>query len=59
MAYSDTMQDRALGLMAQKMETSLAVEGVLSEQGLAALSESENSMVMWNLPKHLPARTRT
>ena len=28
------------------METSLAVEGVLSEQGLAALSESENSIVM-------------
>jgi hypothetical protein len=31
--------------MAQKMETSLAVEGELSDQGLAALSESENSMV--------------
>ena len=31
--------------MAQKMETSLAVEGELSGQGLAALSESENSMV--------------
>ena len=46
MAYGNSMQDRALSLMAQKMETSLAVEGVLSEQGLAALSESENSMVM-------------
>ena len=46
MAYANTMQDKALSLMAQKMETSLAVEGVLSEQGLAALSESENSIVM-------------
>jgi len=46
MAYGDSMQDKALSLIAQKMETSLAVEGVLSEQGLAALSESENSIVM-------------
>jgi len=45
MAYAETMQDKALALMAQKMETSLAVEGELSDQGLAALSESENSMV--------------
>lgn len=46
MAYAGTMQEKALSLMARKMETSLAVEGVLSEQGLAALSESENSIVM-------------
>lgn len=46
MAYADSMQDKALSLIAQKMETSLAVEGVLSEQGLAAFSESENSIVM-------------
>jgi len=45
MAYAETMQEKALALMAQKMETSLAVEGELSDQGLAALSESENSMV--------------
>ena len=38
------MQDKALSLMAQKMKTSLAVEGVLSEQGLAAMSSSENSI---------------
>jgi hypothetical protein len=38
--------------MAQKMETSLAVEGELSGQGLAALSESENSM-MYELAKAL------
>lgn len=45
MAYGSTMQEQALSLMAQKMETSLAVEGELSDQGLAALSESENSIV--------------
>lgn len=45
MAYKNTMQARALSLMAQKMETSLAVEGELSDKGLAALSESENSIV--------------
>jgi len=55
MAYSETMQDRALALMAQKMETSLAVEGELSDQGLAALSESENSMV-FELAKALTGR---
>jgi hypothetical protein len=52
LAYAETMQDKALSLMAQKMETSLAVEGELSGQGLAALSESENSM-MYELAKAL------
>jgi hypothetical protein len=56
MAYAETMQDKALSLMAQKMETSLAVEGELSDQGLAALSESENSMV-YELAKALTGRT--
>lgn len=56
MAYAETMQDKALALMAQKMETSLAVEGELSDQGLAALSESENSMV-YELAKALTGRT--
>jgi SNF2-related domain/Helicase conserved C-terminal domain len=44
MSYADSMQERALSLMAQKMETSLAVEGVLSDQGLTAMSSSENSL---------------
>ena len=52
LAYAETMQDKALSLMAQKMETSLAVEGELSGQGLAALSESENSM-LYELAKAL------
>ena len=45
LTYTNTMQEKALSLMAQKMETSLAVEGDLSENGLAGFSESENSMV--------------
>jgi SNF2 family DNA or RNA helicase len=56
MAYAETMQEKALSLMAQKMETSLAVEGELSDQGLAALSQSENSMV-YELAKTLTGRT--
>ncbi len=56
MAYAETMQEKALALMAQKMETSLAVEGELSDQGLAALSQSENSMV-YELAKALTGRT--
>jgi SNF2 family DNA or RNA helicase len=46
LGYSATMQSRALSLMAQKMETSLAVEGELTDKGLSALSESENSIVI-------------
>lgn len=55
MAYSNSMQEKALSLMAQKMETSLAVEGELSDQGLAALSESDNSM-MYELAKALTGK---
>ncbi len=57
MAYGKTMQEKALSLMAQKMETSLAVEGELSDQGLAALSESENSM-MYELAKALTGKEK-
>jgi len=55
MAYAQTMQEKALSLMAQKMETSLAVEGELSDQGLAALSESDNSL-MYELAKALTGK---
>jgi hypothetical protein len=55
MAYAKTIQEKALALIAQKMETSLAVEGVLSEQGLAALSESENS-IFFELAKALTGK---
>ncbi len=56
MAYAKSMQEKALSLMAQKMETSLAVEGELSDQGLAALSESDNSM-MYELAKALTGKS--
>ncbi len=57
LVYSDTMQDKALSLIAQKMETSLAVEGVLSDRGLAAMSESENSIV-YEMARALTGKTK-
>jgi hypothetical protein len=44
MAYSNTMQTRAMKLIATKLETSLALEGELTDKGLSALSESSDSM---------------
>lgn len=58
LTYESCMQDKALSLMAQKMETSLAVEGELSDKGLAALAESENS-ILYELAKSLTGNTRT
>ena len=55
MAYAKSMQEKALSLMAQKMETSLAVEGELSDRGLAALSTSDNS-IMYELAKALTGK---
>ncbi len=55
MAYASSMQEKALSLMAQKMETSLAVEGELSDKGLAALSNSDNS-IMYELAKALTGK---
>jgi SNF2 family DNA or RNA helicase len=45
MAYARTAQERALRLIAQKLETSNAVEGKLTADGLSAMSESQNSML--------------
>jgi hypothetical protein len=44
LTYSATMQTRLMQLMAEKLMTSLAVEGELSDKGLAALSETSDSM---------------
>lgn len=44
LTYSDTMQTRAMKLIAAKLETSLALEGELTDKGLTALSESSDSM---------------
>jgi hypothetical protein len=38
------MQTRAMKLIASKLETSLALEGELTDKGLSALSESSDSM---------------
>jgi SNF2 family DNA or RNA helicase len=44
LTYSDSMQTRAMKLIATKLETSLALEGELTDKGLSALSESSDSM---------------
>ena len=44
LTYSNTMQTRLMKLMADKLISSLALEGELSDKGLAALSETSDSM---------------
>jgi SNF2 family DNA or RNA helicase len=46
LCYKETMQEKALRLIAGKLETSLVVEGELSDKGLQALSQAEGSMVL-------------
>jgi hypothetical protein len=44
--YKGTMQARAMGLMAQKLDASLALEGQFSAEGLAAMSADSGSLTM-------------
>ena len=44
--YQETMQARAMGLMAQKLDASLALEGQFSAEGLAAMSSDSGSLTM-------------
>ena len=44
--YRETMQARAMALMAQKLEASLALEGQFSADGLAAMSADSGSLTM-------------
>ena len=44
LCYADTMQSRAMKLMADKLTYSLALEGEISEQGLAAISDTGDSL---------------
>ena len=44
LTYSATMQTRLMQLMADKLITSLAIEGELTDRGLAALSDSSDSL---------------
>jgi hypothetical protein len=44
LTYLEKMQTWAMKLIATKLETSLALEGELTDKGLSALSESSDSM---------------
>ena len=44
--YRETMQARAMSLMAQKLDASLALEGQFSADGLAAMSADSGSLTM-------------
>ena len=44
--YQETMQARAMALMAQKLDASLALEGQFSAEGLAAMSADSGSLTM-------------
>jgi hypothetical protein len=46
LCYRNTMQEKALRLIASKLETALVVEGELSDKGLQSLSQAEGSMVL-------------
>ena len=46
LAYNETMQSVALSLIATKLETALAIEGDLSDRGLAVLAEGSTSMLI-------------
>ena len=46
LSYEDTMQSTALSLIATKLETALAIEGDLSDKGLATLAEGASSMLI-------------
>ena len=44
LTYADTMQTKAMKLIADKLTCSLALEGELTDKGLAALSETSDSI---------------
>jgi hypothetical protein len=44
--YQETMQARAMALMARKLDASLALEGQFSAEGLAAMSAESGSLTM-------------
>ena len=46
MAYRSTLQADALKLVAQKLQSSLAVEGDLPEDGLAAYGDTGDDLMM-------------
>lgn len=53
--YRDTMQHKAIKLMASKLAVAGIIEGSFSEEGLAAMSECEDNLIpysgnMWGTP---------
>lgn len=50
-SYFGTMQDLALNLMAAKINTSMALEGKFSEDGLAALTDSSGGSIATQLAR--------
>jgi hypothetical protein len=58
LTYSNTMQTRLMQLMAEKLMCSLALEGELSDKGLAALSDTSDSMAK-ELAKMLMAKSES
>jgi hypothetical protein len=46
LCYRNTMQARALTLIATKLEASLAIEGELSDHGLSALADTSDSLIL-------------
>ena len=46
MTYADCLQADALALVAAKMQSSLAVEGELPEEGLSAYGDSADNMMI-------------
>ena len=58
LTYSGTMQTRLMKLMADKLISSLALEGELSDKGLAALSDTSDSMAK-ELAKMLLKKTES
>jgi len=46
LTYAGTMQTRLMKLMAEKLTSSLALEGELTDKGLAALSETSDSLAL-------------
>ena len=57
LTYADTMQTRAMKLIADKLTCSLALEGELTDKGLAALSETSDSITK-ELAKMLVERSQ-
>lgn len=57
MTYADCLQADALALVAAKMQSSLAVEGELPEEGLSAYGDSADNLII-SLAKQITGRMR-